>query len=138
MIDTLRLTAEEANDLLGAGEVSAAELHRAYVEAIHGANDELNAFLEVVEESNGAGIPIALKDVISTKGIRTTAGSRMLEHYVPVYDATVTERLPGDIPLTRDLLTMLEHGDNTVSNDDAVKTFGLSLVPLAEQLRRAA
>jgi aspartyl-tRNA(Asn)/glutamyl-tRNA(Gln) amidotransferase subunit A len=93
VIDTLRLTAEAANDLLGAGEVSAAELHRAYVEAIHGANDELNAFLEVVEEPNGAGIPIALKDVISTKGIRTTAGSRMLEHYVPVYDATVTERL---------------------------------------------
>jgi uncharacterized protein YbjT (DUF2867 family) len=52
--------------------------------------------------------------------------------------ATVTERLPGNIPLTRDLLTMLEAGDNVVSNDDAVRTFGLSLVPLDEQLRRAA
>ena len=52
-------------------------------------------------------------------------------------NALLTERLPGNIPLTRDLLTMLEHGDNTVSNDDAVQTFGLPLVPLDEQLRRA-
>ena len=93
MIDTLRLTAEAANDLLATGEVSAAELHAAYVAAIERHNAELNAFLEVVPEANGEGIPIALKDVISTKGIRTTAGSKMLERYVPVYDATVTQRL---------------------------------------------
>ena len=52
--------------------------------------------------------------------------------------AALTERLPGNIPLTRDLLTMLEVGDNVVSNDLAVRTFGLPLVPLEEQLRRAA
>ena len=52
--------------------------------------------------------------------------------------ATVTERLPGNIPLTRDLLTMLETGDNVVTNDDAVQTFKLPLAPLDEQLRRAA
>jgi uncharacterized protein YbjT (DUF2867 family) len=52
--------------------------------------------------------------------------------------ATVTERLPGNVPLTRDLLTMLEAGDNVVTNDDAVRTFRLPLVPLDEQLRRAA
>jgi uncharacterized protein YbjT (DUF2867 family) len=52
--------------------------------------------------------------------------------------AAVTERLPGNIPLTRDLLTMLETGDNVVTNDDAVRTFQLPLVPLDEQLRRAA
>jgi uncharacterized protein YbjT (DUF2867 family) len=52
--------------------------------------------------------------------------------------ATLTERLPGNIPLTRDLLKMLEAADNVVSNDDAVRTFDLSLVPLDEQLRRAA
>jgi uncharacterized protein YbjT (DUF2867 family) len=50
--------------------------------------------------------------------------------------AAVTERLPGNIPLTRDLLTMLEAGDNVVSNDAAVHTFELALVPLDEQLRR--
>ena len=52
--------------------------------------------------------------------------------------AAVTERLPGNIPLTRDLLTMLETGDNVVTNDDAVQTFQLPLVTLDEQLRRAA
>jgi hypothetical protein len=52
-------------------------------------------------------------------------------------NALLTERLPGNIPLTRDLLTMLEHGDNVVSNDEAVQVFGLPLVPLDEQLRRA-
>jgi hypothetical protein len=51
--------------------------------------------------------------------------------------AVVTERLPGDIPLTRDLLKMLGGPDNVVSNDDAVRTFGVPLVPLDEQLRRA-
>jgi uncharacterized protein YbjT (DUF2867 family) len=50
--------------------------------------------------------------------------------------AAVTERLPGDIPLTRDLLKMLEAGDNVVSNDEALRTFELALVPLDEQLRR--
>jgi NADH dehydrogenase len=50
--------------------------------------------------------------------------------------AAVTERLPGNIPLTRDLLTMLETGDSVVSNDEAVRTFQLPLVPLDEQLRR--
>jgi uncharacterized protein YbjT (DUF2867 family) len=52
--------------------------------------------------------------------------------------ATLTERLPGNIPLTRDLLKMLEAGDNVVTNDDATRTFQLPLVPLDEQLRRAA
>ena len=53
-------------------------------------------------------------------------------------NAVITERLPGDVPLTRDLLRMLELGDNVVSNDDAVETFTLPLVPLDDQLRRAA
>jgi NADH dehydrogenase len=62
--------------------------------------------------------------------------------HVPVgvmrVNALVTERLPGDIPLTRDLLKMLEGPDNVVSNDEAARTFELPLVPLDEQLRRAA
>jgi NADH dehydrogenase len=62
--------------------------------------------------------------------------------HVPVglmkVNALVTERLPGNIPLTRDLLKMLELGDNVVSNDDASQVFQLPLVGLDEQLRRAA
>jgi NADH dehydrogenase len=74
--------------------------------------------------------------------LKQALGVRRPTMHVPVrlmrVNALVTERLPGNIPLTRDLLTMLEHGDNVVSNDDAVQTFGVSLVPLDEQLRRAA
>ncbi len=94
MIDTLRLSAEQATALVARGDVSAAELHRAYIDAIALRDPELHAYLTVCEEHDGGtGIPIALKDVISTKGIRTTAGSKILEGYRPVYDATVTERV---------------------------------------------
>jgi uncharacterized protein YbjT (DUF2867 family) len=73
--------------------------------------------------------------------LKQVLGMRRPSVHVPVglmrVNALLTERLPGNIPLTRDLLTMLEHGDNVVSNDDAVRTFQLPLVPLDEQLRRA-
>ena len=74
-LDTLRLTAKQANDLLTAGEVSSDEIFAAYRAAIDERDPELNCFLNVCDESPGNGIPIALKDVISTKGIPTTAGS---------------------------------------------------------------
>jgi aspartyl-tRNA(Asn)/glutamyl-tRNA(Gln) amidotransferase subunit A len=89
MIDTLRLTAEGAKEMLDAGEVSGAELFAAYRAAIEEHNGELNAFLTLADDPGGDGIPIALKDIISTKGLRTTAGSRILENYVPVFDSTV-------------------------------------------------
>jgi NADH dehydrogenase len=53
-------------------------------------------------------------------------------------NALLTERLPGNIPLTRDLLKMLQLGDNVVTNDDAVQTFQLPLVSLDDQLSRTA
>jgi NADH dehydrogenase len=74
--------------------------------------------------------------------LKRVLGVRRPSVHVPMpfmrANALVTERLPGDIPLTRDLLTMLELGDNTVSDSAAVDTFQLPLVPLDEQLRRAA
>jgi aspartyl-tRNA(Asn)/glutamyl-tRNA(Gln) amidotransferase subunit A len=92
VIDTLRLTAEDARGLLDRREVSASELRSAYREAIDGRNDELHCFLTLVDEDENDGVPIALKDVISTKGVRTTAGSKILEDYVPVFDSTVAAR----------------------------------------------
>ena len=91
-VDTLRLGAEEAIGLLERGEASAAELHAAYIDAIAERDPELHCYLRTLDEPNGTGIPIALKDVISTKGVETTAGSRILEGYVPVFDSTVAER----------------------------------------------
>jgi uncharacterized protein YbjT (DUF2867 family) len=74
--------------------------------------------------------------------LKTALGVRRPSIHMPMgfmrANAVIAERLPGDVPLTRDLLRMLELGDNVVSNDDAVETFKLPLVPLDDQLRRAA
>jgi len=91
-LDTLRLTAEEATRLLAAKDVTSAELYAAYRAAIDERDPELHCYLHVCDDDGGEGVPIALKDVIVTKGIPTTAGSRILEGYVPVYDSTVAER----------------------------------------------
>lgn len=92
MIDTLRLTAEEAKAMLERGDVSGAELRAAYRAAIDAHEDELHCFITLVDDDANDGVPIALKDVISTKGVQTTAGSRILEGYVPVFDSTVAAR----------------------------------------------
>jgi NADH dehydrogenase len=74
--------------------------------------------------------------------LKRALGVRRPSLHVPMAlmraNALVTERLPGNIPLTRDLLKMLEAGDNVASTSDAVNTFRIPLVPLDEQLRRAA
>jgi uncharacterized protein YbjT (DUF2867 family) len=104
-------------------------------------------FAEGVERADAAGRTFELggPDAVTWnefwERLKKALGQRRPSIHVPVglmrVNALITERLPGDIPLTRDLLTMLELGDNTVSNDDAVRTFGLPLVPLEEQIRRA-
>jgi uncharacterized protein YbjT (DUF2867 family) len=110
--------------------------------------DDVGAyFAEGVQRPDAAGIyelggPDAVTWNEFWKRLKRVLGVRRPSVHVPIglmrANAMLTERLPGDIPLTRDLLTMLEHGDNTVSNDEAVRTFALPLVPLDEQLRRAA
>ena len=92
MIDTLRLTAEQAMALLEGGEVSTQELTAAYAEAIEARDPELHAYLTTVDEPEGEGVPIAFKDLISTRGIETTAGSKILAGFRPVFDATVAAR----------------------------------------------
>jgi aspartyl-tRNA(Asn)/glutamyl-tRNA(Gln) amidotransferase subunit A len=93
VIDTLRLTAEAAKGLLDRKEVSGDELFAAYLAAIGERDPELHCYLHVCDSSAGDGIPVAVKDVIGTKGIPTTAGSKILEGYVPVYDSTVVSNL---------------------------------------------
>jgi aspartyl-tRNA(Asn)/glutamyl-tRNA(Gln) amidotransferase subunit A len=88
-IDTLRLTAEEAMAMLERGDVGAAELHAAYASR----EDDVHAYLRRLDYAGAEGIPIAMKDVIGTKAVETTAGSKILEGYVPVYDSTVASRV---------------------------------------------
>lgn len=73
---------------------------------------------------------------------KAVLGKRRAKLHVPFglmrLNAKVIDALPGPSPVTPDQVTMLEAGDNVVTNDDAVAVFGLPLVPLDEQLRRAA
>jgi aspartyl-tRNA(Asn)/glutamyl-tRNA(Gln) amidotransferase subunit A len=109
------LTRRTAADLAGAiagGEVSAVEVTRAHLDRIAAVDERVHAFLHVdpdgavaaaraVDERLAAGeplgplagVPLALKDVIVTAGVPTTCGSRILEGWLPPYDATVTTRL---------------------------------------------
>jgi len=96
-------------------------------------------------DATGKTFELGGPDVVSWnefwQRLKRELGQRRPSVHVPVslmrVNALVTERLPGNVPLTRDLLTMLEHGDNVAANDEAVRAFQIPLVPLDEQLRRA-
>ncbi len=106
------LTIRELRDLLARREVSALDVARAHLERIEALdNASVRSLLTVTRETAEAqarraderlasgdsapllGIPMILKDVLTTNGIRTTAGSKILEHFVPVEDGTITRRL---------------------------------------------
>jgi uncharacterized protein YbjT (DUF2867 family) len=112
------------------------------------ADDLAKYFADAVERSDVANRVFELggPDVVSWnefwERLKRARGIRRPSLHVPValmkVNALLTERLPGDIPLTRDLLKMLEHGDNVVTEDAAVRTFRLPLLAVDDQLRRAA
>ncbi|MCY4086096.1 MAG: Asp-tRNA(Asn)/Glu-tRNA(Gln) amidotransferase subunit GatA [Actinomycetia bacterium] len=90
-MDTRSLTAEGAAGLLEQGDVTAEELVEAYLAAIDAHDSELHAYLRVAAP-RGNGVPIAMKDCITTEGVETTAASKILQGYVPIYDSTVASR----------------------------------------------
>jgi aspartyl-tRNA(Asn)/glutamyl-tRNA(Gln) amidotransferase subunit A len=110
--DLTRKTAAELADALAAGQTTSVELTQAHLDRIGRVDGKVHAFLHV--DADGAmaqaqaadqrraegrpaspldGVPIAVKDVLATKGLPTTCGSRILEGWVPPYDATVVARL---------------------------------------------
>src|SRR3989344_3080526 len=112
MTDFSNLTIHEASKLIQSKTLKALELTEACIGRAKKLNQQLNSFITICEEeainrakkvdkliANGqkmnplAGIPIGIKDLFSTKDIRTTAGSKVLENYVPVYDAASVARL---------------------------------------------
>ncbi|MCL4367269.1 Asp-tRNA(Asn)/Glu-tRNA(Gln) amidotransferase subunit GatA [Patescibacteria group bacterium] len=86
-----KLSLIETKQALLDKQFSEAELNQAYLDRIEKLNSKLNAFLHV--QTNKVGIPAAIKDVISTKDIPTTAASKILENYLPPFNATVMNRL---------------------------------------------
>src|SRR5690554_2655758 len=111
MTDLTRLSAAALSEKLQAGEVSSVEVTRAHLDRIAAVDGDVHAFLHVSSaaldtaqavdakraagEKLGplAGVPIAIKDVLCTMDMPSTAGSRMLEGWVPPYDATVVRKL---------------------------------------------
>ena len=105
------ITVHEAQNLLASHQISATELTESVIGRIDSVEPQVQAYVTLTEDvareaaatadqilsSNDGtsltGIPMQIKDVMSTKGIRTTCSSLMLENFVPLYDATVVERL---------------------------------------------
>lgn len=112
MSDLLKRSAAELAEALAAGEVTSVELTQASLDRIAAVDGTLNAFLHIDAEGALAqaaasdarraagtpasvldGVPIAVKDVLATIGLPTTCGSKILEGWVPPYDATVVTKL---------------------------------------------
>jgi len=115
-VELYALTVHQARVLLARGDISATELVRAVLERIESVEPRVRAYLTIVaerarEQARAAdaqwmehrrigtpapallGIPMAIKDEICTRGVRTTAASKILNNFVPPYDATVMEKL---------------------------------------------
>ncbi len=111
MTELTSLTIAGALEMMRAGEISALELAQAHLQRIEALDPSIGAYLSVTaylalrqarqaDEARAAGderpllgIPIALKDVLSTRGIETTCGSKILKGYRPIFDATAVSRL---------------------------------------------
>jgi len=128
------LSISELHEKLVKKEVSAKELAEYFIAKIHKHNSTLNAFLTMSEEqalqeaavvdakiAEGKeigileGIPYAAKDLFCTKGVRTTASSKILENYIPPYDATtvINNKTAGAIMLGKTNLDEFAHGSST-------------------------
>jgi aspartyl-tRNA(Asn)/glutamyl-tRNA(Gln) amidotransferase subunit A len=111
MSELAHRTAADLAAAVAAGEVSAVEVAEAHLDRISAVDDGVKAFLRVdapgalaaaraVDEARTAGtplgplagVPLAMKDVVVTKGLETTSGSKILQGWIPPYDATITAR----------------------------------------------
>lgn len=136
-MDIKTLTLAQALQDLKAKKYTSVELTKAYIKRIKEAEPKVNAFVTVTEQeafenANEAdkkrtqgvdapllGIPISIKDNFSTKGIRTTASSKVLDTYIPPYDATVVAKLKeaGMVLLGKTNMDAWAHGSSTETSD---------------------
>ena len=133
MTDLTRLTAAELGGLLAAKEISAVEATAAHLDRIAAVDGDVHAFLHIstnaletaaaIDAARAAGsplgelagVPIAIKDVLCTTDMPSTAGSRILEGWIPPYDATVVARLraAGLVPLGKTNMDEFAMGSST-------------------------
>ncbi|OGY41867.1 MAG: aspartyl/glutamyl-tRNA amidotransferase subunit A [Candidatus Buchananbacteria bacterium RBG_13_36_9] len=137
-MDLNQLTIKEAHEKLSKREISSLELTKACIDRIKMTDDKVHAFLatDFINAEKQAkevdkkikkgiklkileGIPCGIKDMIITKGIATTASSNMLINYVPLFDATVIEKLKanGAIILGKNNCDAWAHGSSTENSD---------------------
>jgi len=133
------LTIKQAHDLLKQKDISSEELTRAVMDRIAAVEDQVGAFITVAEESaldaareadraiaRGeitplTGIPLGIKDVICTKGLRTTCASRILEDFIPPYDAFVMRKLKAAGAVTVGKLNMDEFAMGSSTENSGYK-----------------
>ncbi len=136
-MDIKTLTITQAKKDLKAKKYSSLELTKAYLERIKKIDTKLKAFVTVTEDEALAnaktadekiakgtdlplvGIPLSIKDNFSTNGIRTTASSKVLDNYIPPFDATVVEKLKnaGMVLLGKTNMDAWAHGSSTETSD---------------------
>ena len=149
--DLKNLTIENARDLLDSHQISSLELTEAYLERIENTESDVNSFVTVSKETarNDAknadvlinsgsqnlltGIPLQLKDNLCTSGIRTTCSSKMLENFIPPYDAFVAEKLKkqGAVLLGKGNLDEFAMGSSTENSafQSTKNPFDITRVP---------
>ena len=149
--DLKNLTIENARYLLDSRQVSSLELTESYLERIDNTESDINSFVTVSKDtaindaknadtliSSGnqkllTGIPLQLKDNLCTRGIRTTCSSKMLENFIPPYDAFVTEKLKnqGAVLLGKGNLDEFAMGSSTENSafQSTKNPFDITRVP---------
>jgi len=131
-------TVHELMDMLEKKEIKISDITKSYVNRINEKEKDVNAFVteltedalnksKIIEEksennSKYAGIPIGIKDVICTAGIKTTCGSKMLENFVAPYSATVMDKINNEGLINLGKLNMDEFAMGSSTENSAIKT----------------
>ena len=131
-------TVHELMDMLEKKEIKISDITKSYADRINEKENDVNAFVTVltedalnkskkIEESGESnskfqGIPIGIKDVICTTGIKTTCGSKMLENFVAPYSATVMDKIESEGLINLGKLNMDEFAMGSSTENSAIKT----------------